>query len=139
MSFSKHIVLGNLGRDPELRYTPQGTPVASFPVCSNEKYAGQEKQNWYDVNVFGNSAEVVSEHLRTGDTVYVEGRLDCQIWTKTRGKDAGKQAISMKINTNNVQFVTKRRNGDGASAAPAQASAPGEAPPTDLTDDDVPF
>lgn len=135
MSFAKTIVLGNLGRDPELRYTPKGTPVTSFPICANEKFGDQEKQNWFDVNIYGNSAEVASQHLRKGDTVYVEGREDIQLWQKRDGSTA----VSRKLNTNSVQFVTKRsRNGEGSSAAPAQpASEAPEAAP--LQDDDVPF
>ena len=133
MSFSKMTVLGNLGRDPELKYTPQGTPVASFSICANERTRDGEKQNWYDVNVYGNSAEVVSQHLLKGDTVYVEGRLDAQAW---KGRD-GEPRLSMKLNTNNVQFVTKRRRDNGeqqaASAAPAAADQP-----SDLSDD-IPF
>ena len=136
MSFSKIIVLGNLGRDPELRYTPQGTPVASFSICANERTRDGEKQNWYDVNVFGNSAESASQHLLTGDTVYVEGREEVGIWTPERGKNAGVPQIFRKINTNNVNFVTKRRR-DGA-AAPA-AAAPDQAGEAAPNDDDVPF
>lgn len=133
MSFSKMTALGNLGRDPELNYTPKGTPVLSFSVCANDKFGDDQNPNWYDVNVYGNNAGVAVQHLHKGDTVYVEGRLAVQAWTKTRGKDAGQIAISMKVNTNDVQFVTKRRNGQ-APTPPAHA-----APTPPLTDHDTPF
>jgi single-strand DNA-binding protein len=117
MGFSKMIVLGNLGRDPELNYTPKRTPVLSFPVCANDKF-GDEEPTWFDVNVYGNNAEVAAQHLHKGDTVYVEGTLIVQTWTKKRGKDAGQTAIALKVKTNNVEFVAKRRN---VAAAPVTA------------------
>jgi single-strand DNA-binding protein len=136
MSFDKHIVMGNLGKDPELRYTPQGTPVVSFPLCSNEKRRGEKVQNWFDVSIFGKSAEIASQYLLKGHTIYVEGREEVDLWEKRDGTPA----ISRKLTTNSFQFVTKP-NGDGAAAAPANAeSAPTEAAPGgDLTDDDIPF
>ena len=136
MSFDKHIVMGNLGKDPELRYTPQGTPVVSFPLCSNEKRRGEKVQNWFDVSIFGKSAEIASQYLLKGHTIYVEGREEVDLWEKRDGTPA----ISRKLTTNSFQFVTKP-NGDGAGAAPANAeSAPTEAAPGgDLTDDDIPF
>lgn len=136
MSFDKHIVMGNLGKDPELRYTPQGTPVVSFPLCSNEKRRGEKVQNWFDVSIFGKSAEIASQYLLKGHTIYVEGREEVDLWEKRDGTPA----ISRKLTTNSFQFVTKP-NGDGAAAAPANAeSAATEAPPGgDLTDDDIPF
>ena len=136
MSFDKHIVMGNLGKDPELRYTPQGTPVVSFPLCSNEKRRGEKVQNWFDVSIFGKSAEIASQYLLKGHTIYVEGREEVDLWEKRDGTPA----ISRKLTTNSFQFVTKP-NGDGAAAAPANAeSAPTEAAPGGaLTDDDIPF
>jgi single-strand DNA-binding protein len=138
MSFDKHIVMGNLGKDPELRYTPQGTPVASFPLCSNEKRRGEKVQNWFDVSIFGNSADVASQYLRKGHTIYVEGREEVDLWEKRDGTPA----ISRKLTTNSFQFVTKPNGGDGSAAAPANAESAAtaeSAPGGDLTDDDVPF
>jgi single-strand DNA-binding protein len=136
MSFDKHIVMGNLGKDPELRYTPQGTPVVSFPLCSNEKRRGEKVQNWFDVSIFGKSAEIASQYLLKGHTIYVEGREEVDLWEKRDGTPA----ISRKLTTNSFQFVTKP-NGDGAAAAPANAesAATEAAPGGDLTDDDIPF
>jgi single-strand DNA-binding protein len=136
MSFDKHIVMGNLGKDPELRYTPQGTPVVSFPLCSNEKRRGEKVQNWFDVSIFGKSAEIASQYLLKGHTIYVEGREEVDLWEKRDGTPA----ISRKLTTNSFQFVTKP-NGDGAAAATANAesAATEAAPGGDLTDDDVPF
>jgi single-strand DNA-binding protein len=137
MSFSKVIVVGNLGKDPELRYMPDGRPVASFSVCANERRrngAGEatETQTWFKANVYGNSAEAVSQHLQKGDQVYIEGRLKPELW---KGRD-GETRLTMNINTSDVQFLGKRRrNGDGPAAeAAGEAKAGGG-----LSDDEVPF
>ena len=137
MSFSKTIVVGNLGGDPELRYMPDGRPVASFSVCANERRrngAGEatETQTWFKANVYGKSAEAVSQHLQKGDQVYIEGRLKAEMWD---GRD-GEKRLTLNINTSDVQFLGKRRrNGDGTAAeAAAEANATGE-----LSDDEVPF
>jgi len=137
MSFSKTIVVGNLGGDPELRYMPDGRPVASFSVCANERRrngAGEatETQTWFKANVYGKSAEAVSEHLQKGDQVYIEGRLKAEMWD---GRD-GEKRLTLNINTSDVQFLGKRRrNGDGTAAeAAGEAQAGGE-----LSDDEVPF
>ena len=137
MSFSKAIVVGNLGKDPELRYMPDGRPVASFSVCANERRrngAGEpvETQSWFTANVYGNSAEAVSQHLQKGDQVYIEGRLKPELW---KGRD-GETRLTMNINTSDVQFLGKRRrDGDGTAAeAASEAKAAGE-----VSDDEVPF
>ena len=137
MSLAKMMVIGNLGQDPQLRYTPQGTPVASFPLCANERTRNGKKQHWFDVNLFGNNAESVMQYSRKGDTVYVEGREDIQLWTKR----SGETAVSRKLNTNNVDFIKK---GPAHAAAESQAAPAGTAEaapesPADLSDDDIPF
>ena len=137
MSFSKVIVVGNLGKDPELRYMPDGRPVSSFSVCANERRRNNngepvETQSWFTANVYGNSAEAVSQHLQKGDQVYIEGRLKPELW---KGRD-GETRLTMNINTSDVQFLGKRRrNGDGTAAeAAGEAKAGGE-----VSDGEVPF
>ena len=136
MSFAKTVVVGNLGADPELRYMPDGKPVASFSICANERRGTGENrtetQIWFKANVFGNSAEAVSQHLQKGDQVYVEGRLKPEIWD---GRD-GKARLTLNLNTSDVQFLGKRsRAGQDAGGAETEA-APGDG---QLIDDDVPF
>ena len=80
MSFNKVILVGNLGRDPELRYTPQGTPVCSFSMATNERRkdkAGemQDQTTWFRVTLWGRQAETASQYLTKGRPVYIEGRL----------------------------------------------------------------
>jgi|SRR5581483_1247733 len=136
MSFSKIIVVGNLGKDPELRYMPDGRPVASFSICANERRKNgsgdaTETQNWFTANVYGNSAEAVSQHLQKGDQVYIEGRLKPELW---KGRD-GETRLTMNINTSDVQFLGKRRREGAAPGTADEAQAAGG----QLSDEDVPF
>ncbi|HEX8137990.1 MAG TPA: single-stranded DNA-binding protein [Pyrinomonadaceae bacterium] len=112
MSFNKIIVVGNLGRDPEMRYTPQGTPVCTFSIASNErrKGAGGEQQDtttWFRVTVWGKQAEAVSKYLSKGRSAYVEGRLHLEEWTDKEGKPR----YTLEINASDVQFI------DGGASA----------------------
>src|SRR5207244_8997817 len=81
MSFNKIILVGNLGRDPELRYTPQGTPVCSFSLATNERRKdrntgeNQDLTTWFRVTLWGRQAETASQYLQRGRPVYIEGRL----------------------------------------------------------------
>ena len=112
MSFNKIIVVGNLGRDPELRFTPQGTPVCTFSVASNERRKDrtgeqQDLTTWFRVTVWGKQAETVSKYLTRGRSVYVEGRLHVEEWTDKEGK----QRYTLELNASDVQFI----DGGGAS------------------------
>ena len=140
MSFNKIILVGNLGRDPELRYTPQGTPVCSFTVATNEKRkdkAGeaQDFTTWFRVTLWGRQAETASQYLTKGRPVYIEGRLRLEEWTDRDGK----QRYTLEVHATDMQFIGGGRGDDapysGGKAAPADR-APAEA---DLSDDDIPF
>ena len=115
---------------------PNGNPVTSFSICANERRGSgedrTEKQLWFKANVFGNSAEAVATHLKKGDPVYLEGRINPELW---KGRD-GETRLTMNINTSDVQFLGKRRrNGSDAPAAEAgEAKTDGE-----LSDGDIPF
>jgi single-strand DNA-binding protein len=111
MSFNKIIVVGNLGRDPEMRYTPQGTPVCTFSLASNERRktsAGEQQDitTWFRVKVWGKQAEAVSRYLSKGRSVYVEGRLHVEDWTDRDGKPR----YTLEVNASDVHFI------DGARA-----------------------
>ena len=91
MSFNKVILVGNLGRDPELRYTPQGTPVCSFSMATNERRKDktgemQDQTTWFRVTLWGRQAETASQYLTKGRPVYIEGRLRVEEWTDRDGK-----------------------------------------------------
>lgn len=114
--YEKIFLAGNLGRDPELRYTPNGTAVTTFSVASNEKWTGQDGQPqertiWWRVKVWGKQAETVSQYLSKGSQVFIEGRMDPdpetggpRVWT---GSD-GRPRASFEIVARRVQFVGRR-------------------------------
>jgi single-strand DNA-binding protein len=153
MSFNKIIVVGNLGRDPELRYTPQGTPLCSFTLASNErrKTSTGEQQDittWFRVKVWGKQAEAVSKYLAKGRSVYVEGRLHVEDWTDREGKPR----YTLEINATDVHFIDSAR-ADGESIPVRQFEpeavgqnnmrpAGGRIPPraaTQIEEDSIPF
>jgi single-strand DNA-binding protein len=148
MSFNKIILVGNLGRDPELRYTPQGTPVCSFSLATNErrkdKTTGENNDivTWFRVTLWGRQAETASQYLSRGRPVYIEGRLRVEEWTDRDGKPRH----TLEVHATDMQFIGGGRGEDagagGGGGAPGRAAAaPGESAPepTDLSDDDIPF
>ena len=147
MSFNKIILVGNLGRDPELRYTPQGTPVCSFSLATNERRkdrnTGENNDitTWFRVTLWGRQAETASQYLTRGRPVYIEGRLRVEEWTDRDGKPRH----TLEVHATDMQFIGGGGRSDEAVAAPARAAAAGteatEAmpPAPDLSDDDVPF
>lgn len=140
MSFNKVILVGNLGRDPELRYTPQGTPVCSFTMATNERRKDktgemQDHTTWFRITLWGRQAETASQYLTKGRPVYIEGRLRVEEWTDRDGKPRH----TLEIHATDMQFIGSRGDdGGGGGARPAASSEPvGEQ--VDLSDDDVPF
>ena len=142
MSFNKVILVGNLGRDPELRYTPQGTPVCSFSLATNERRrdrnTGENNDitTWFRVTLWGRQAETASQYLTKGRPVYIEGRLRVEEWTDRDGK----QRHTLEVHATDMQFIGGGRAED-TGPAPAKAAAAGEPlpEPSEVTDDDVPF
>ena len=125
MSFNKIIVVGNLGRDPELRYTPQGTPVTSFSLATNERETrGGEKVDvttWFDVTLFGRQAEVASQYLAKGKQVYIEGRFRSEEWTDRDGN----KRVTNKIKGSDMQLIDRVQGGEQSMSAAAGACASG--------------
>jgi len=143
MSFNKIILVGNLGRDPELRYTPQGTPVCSFSLATNERRkdrnTGENNDitTWFRVTLWGRQAETASQYLTRGRPVYIEGRLRVEEWTDRDGKPRH----TLEVHATDMQFIGGGRSEDAGAAPARAAAAAGDAmpPATDLSDDDVPF
>ena len=109
---NKVMIIGRLGRDPEMRYTPNGRPVTAFSVAVNRSWmAGdgdkREETEWFNVVAWGNLAEICKQHLRKGQTVYVEGRL------QTRGCDdqEGKKHYRTEIVANEMIMLSDKREG----------------------------
>jgi single-strand DNA-binding protein len=138
-SFNKIILVGNLGRDPELRYSPQGTAIASFSMATNERRKGKEGEaedvtTWFRVTTFGKQAENVSKYLAKGRKVYVEGRLRDEEWTD---KDKNPRH-TLEVTASDVQFL------DSGQAVAAGAGAGGGTTPAPQgggkdPDDEIPF
>lgn len=150
MSFNKIIVVGNLGRDPELRYTPQGTAVCNFSIATNEKKrdnAGdfQDVTTWFRVTLWDKKAEVASKYLTKGSPVYIEGRLKIDEWTDRDGKNR----YTLDITATEMQFISGGRNEDMSSddtdsnnnfADDSRSFSGGSGTGTSApSDDDIPF
>lgn len=138
-------LMGNLTRDPELRYTPQGTAIASFGIGVNNRYKTangelKEEANFFDITTFAGQADVCAKFLHKGSTVLIEGRLKLDRW---EDKTTGKPRTKVHVLANRVQFLSPKKNGDAnAGAEPSEAPAAGstavaEAEPP--LEDDVPF
>src|SRR6476659_4008259 len=133
MALCKAMIIGNLGADPEMRYTPNGRPVTQFNVAVNQSSKNQqtgewvEETDWFRVSVWGDRAERAAENLRKGNRVFVEGRF------KTRefeGRD-GQKRTSLEITADSVVNLEKRTREDGEGgqfAAPVASGAPSGAP-----------
>ena len=139
---NKIIVIGNLGRDPEMRYTPNGQSVTSFSVASNRKYttaAGEQREEteWFNVSAWGRHAELCNQYLTKGQQVYVEGRLHSRTY-ETRD---GQTRFVNEINLTDVQFLSRGAEMGGEASGYAPGPGPGmgdEGPPMNDVDD-LPF
>jgi single-strand DNA-binding protein len=138
-SINKVILIGNLGRDPELRYTQGGQAVANFTLATNERFSTkdgdkQERTEWHRIVAWGRTGELCAQYLAKGRSVYIEGRLQTREWEDKEGQ----KRRTTEIVANTVQFLGGR--GEGGSGGPASSigdggfDAGGPPPP-----DDVPF
>lgn len=151
-SLNKVLLMGNLTRDPELRYIPSGSAVCSFTVASNRVYKSQtgekkEEVSFVRVVVWGRMGEICSEYLKKGRPVFVEGRLQSRSWD---GPD-GQKRSALDVVALNVQFLGSAAGGQGSGtrgASDLQASAPQDLPEIQLdepgdvaakSEEDVPF
>jgi len=137
-NLNKVFLLGNLTRDPELRYMPSGSPVANFGLATNRVYTGQDGQKkqdttFVDIESFGKTAELCSQYLSKGRQVLIEGRLRYRAWEGSDGQKRNKLSVVAE----RVTFLGGR-GGEGRSG-PAQDSTPEEEPSFTPDDDDVPF
>ncbi len=142
-SVNKVILVGNLGRDAELRYTPGGAAVSKFSLATTEVWTDkqgqrQERTEWHNIDLWGKQAESLNEYLRKGKQVYIEGRLQTDEYTDKEGA----KRKSTKVRCDRVVLLGGGGGGRGASmdrGEPAAASAPHAEPSEPLTDDDIPF
>jgi len=151
-SVNKVILIGNLGRDPEVRYMPSGDAVANISIATTETWKDkngekQEKTEWHRVAMFGKTAEIAGEYLKKGSQVYIEGRLETRKWTDKEGQER----TTTEVRADRMQMLGSRSGGSERMAppeddAPRAAAAPtkksgGAAQGNSLEDleDDIPF
>jgi single-strand DNA-binding protein len=143
-SVNKVIIVGNLGRDPEMRYMPSGDAIANVAVATSyktkDKATGEAKEltEWHRISFFGKLAEIVGQYLKKGSSVYVEGRLQTRKYTD---KD-GVEKYATDIIAENMQMLGGRSDGAGAGGghqAPPSRPQNTARPAPPLSDDDVPF
>ena len=114
MSFNKIIIVGNLGRDPDLRYTPQGIAVCSFSMATNEKRKDksgelQDITTWFKVTLWRQQAENAAKYLTKGSPVYIEGRLRIEEWTDRDNNNR----YTLDVQATDMQFISSRGEGGG--------------------------
>jgi single-strand DNA-binding protein len=141
-SVNKVILIGNLGKDPEIRTTPQGTSLARFSVATTTAWkdasgAKQERTEWHDIVAWEKLAQICGEYLHKGKMVYVEGSLQTRSWEDQNGQ----KRYKTEVKANNVVMLSPRQDGarsasQASAPAPREASEVAEAP---VDDDDVPF
>jgi single-strand DNA-binding protein len=145
--FQTIILAGNLGRDPEMRYTPSGQAVTSFSVATNRQWTNNNGETvketiWFRISAWGKMAETCNQYLKKGSKVLVEGRLTAdaatggpRLWT---GQD-GQPRASFEVSASTVRFLSSRGESEagGMSAAPAAAGDDSMAAPAE--DENIPF
>ncbi len=141
--YQKLIIVGNLGGDPEMRYTPDGTPVTTFSVATNRKWNNQdgsqsEETVWFRVTAWRKLAETANQYLSKGRQVLVEGRLTPdkttggpRVWT---GND-GKARASFEVTADTVRFMGGPRGAEGGEGSTSSQ----EAPPPEMGESEIPF
>ncbi|RMH44437.1 MAG: single-stranded DNA-binding protein [Gammaproteobacteria bacterium] len=149
---NKVILIGNLGRDPEVRYMPNGTAVANITVATSETWKDRqtgepmERTEWHRVVLYRRLAEIAGEYLRKGSKIYIEGRLQTRKWQDQSGQDR----YTTEIVADELQMLDSRSGGGAASyetsaapsSQPAASRAPAQPePPAEpsFDDDDIPF
>ena len=146
MSFNRIIIVGNLGRDPELRYTPQGNAVCNFSMATNEKKRDksgemQDVTTWFRVTLWGKQAENASKYLTKGSAVYIEGRLRVEDWTDRDGNNR----YTLEVQGTDMQFISGGRSEEYSGDAPeAEFAGPSDTSGAAFAsapknDDDIPF
>jgi single-strand DNA-binding protein len=138
-SVNKAIILGNLGKDPELRHTQGGKAVCQLRVATNEVWTDQsgerkERTEWHQVVVWGRQAENCNQYLKKGRSVYIEGRISTRKWQDKEGNDR----YTTEIVADRVQFVGGGAGADRSSGGGFD-DAHLEPPPSGGSDDDIPF
>ena len=159
-SLNKVMLIGNLGKDPEVKFTPSGTAVAKFSLATNERFkdkAGewQDRTEWHNIVAWQRLAEIVGEYVKKGSKVYIEGRIQTSSW---EDKQSGEKKYRTEIVANDLLLLSGRGEGGGGGdfegRSPRSAAAPSSSSsfdqrgpqtddhaqqPAEITDEDIPF
>jgi single-strand DNA-binding protein len=151
-NLNRVLLIGNLTRDPEVRYTPKGTAVADIGLAINRIYSAddgekKEETTFVDVTLWGRQAEIAGQYLKKGRPVFIEGRLQLDTWDD---KQTGQKRSRLRVVSENMQLLGSRSESEGLPSAsptrrspgpsvPAQKPAPPPDPDLDVEPDDIPF
>src|SRR5579864_3085278 len=145
-SVNKVILVGNVGKDPEVRYTPSGTPVAKFSLATNENFKGrsdewQERTEWHNIVAWQRLAEIVGEYVQKGSKLYIEGKLQTSSW---EDKQSGERKYRTEIVARELVLLGPREsNGERERASHdtrnESAMQPAHPRSAEITDEDIPF
>jgi single-strand DNA-binding protein len=150
-NLNRVLLIGNLTRDPEVRYTPKGTAVADIGIAVNRVYSAEdgekkEETTFVDVTLWGRQAEVAGQYLKKGRPVFIEGRLQLDTWDD---KQTGQKRSRLRVVSENMQLLGSRSESEGppSSSGPRRSSGPSvpaqrpepRDPDLDVEPDDIPF
>ena len=140
---NKVILVGRLGRDPEMRYTPSGAAVANFSLATDERWSSngetQKRTEWHNIVVWSKLAEICNQYLTKGRLVFIEGRLQTRDW---EDKDGNKRRTTEIVASDMKMLGGRREDGPPGQAVPAETGSGSESSndmEVGITDDDIPF
>lgn len=149
-SVNKVILLGNVGKDPEIKATASGTIVATFSIATSERFKDktgnwQDRTEWHNLVAYQRTAEIIRDYVKKGNKLYVEGRLQTSSWDD---KTTGQKKYKTEIIVNDLSLLSGRGEGDGSGGGYSKSNtasfdqrSPAEdySQSTEITDDDIPF
>jgi single-strand DNA-binding protein len=140
-SLNRVMLIGNLGKDPELRYTTSGVAVATFSLATNESWKDQEgntqeRTEWHNIVAWKKLAEICGEWLKKGKKIYVEGRIQTRSYDD---KNTGTKKYVTEIVADNIIMLDSKGGAEGGPASRGSTSEPSTAPATGRIEDDLPF
>lgn len=142
-SVNKVILVGNVGQDPEVKYTPSGTPVAKFSLATNERFKDrsgewQDRTEWHNVVAWQRLAEIIGEHVKKGSKLYVEGKLETSSWDD---RQSGGKRYRTEIIARDIVLLGPHEDveNDGNAKRNGREHQQTHPSPSEITDEDIPF
>jgi single-strand DNA-binding protein len=142
-SINKVILVGNVGADPEVKYTPSGIPVGKFSLATNDRFKNksgewQDRTEWHNIVAWQRLAEIVGEYVSKGSKVYIEGKLQTSSWEDRR---SGEKKFRTEIVARDLVLLGSRENGNSKQepATTDEQREPDDAGPGEITDEGIPF